>query len=425
MNGSSECPTLALVLQGLLDQSLGDLDGRTPLECASTPQLDLLFSQANSHRLCALSPLSTEAGLLHFLGADPEPADVRRGPLEALSLGLDIPQGAVAFSTRLASIGQTTLVDVSDELVHEGEAQALYQALNQDLGGSDLQFHHLRGARGVAILKDVSLDNLDPEPWNPVEQCGKNWVELIPSAAPEGRLLALNQAIHDILNQHEINVLREDLEERPVNHLLLFDGGPPPTWLPLCGSISEGWELSSPFAATCGVARGLGLEVWDVPREQVRFDYVKQVLERLEHNGVGQPGTIVEFPYLWESTYKGDLLEKIKTIEWLDRHLIGPVHHLCRDRRWRLLVLPMTSTDIRIGRANLGDWLALEWDSNLDEPIRDELLSESILASINGRTPLHSLNHGLRHAARAGDSHGWHDTSTHDPTTEIGGELVF
>lgn len=99
---------LLIILDGLGDRPVPALGELTPLEAASTPNLDRLVAQG----CCGLvdpgmadRPVSTHSGAGMLLGIDPD--DIRRlarGPVEAAGIGLDLADGDVAMRCNFATL---------------------------------------------------------------------------------------------------------------------------------------------------------------------------------------------------------------------------------------------------------------------------------------------------------------------------------
>src|SRR6185503_13130126 len=88
-----------LVLDGLGDLATGGSDSSTPLEAATTPNLDALTQEAAQGRMIPVAPGITPGsgpGHLGLFGYDPLEFQVGRGVIEALGLGLVLKAGDVA-----------------------------------------------------------------------------------------------------------------------------------------------------------------------------------------------------------------------------------------------------------------------------------------------------------------------------------------
>ena len=123
---------------GMADEPLEELGGKTPLEYAETPQMDALAKAGEIGMVKTvpegMSPGSDTANL-SVLGYDPKIYYSGRSPLEALNIGVDMEDGDVAV--------RVNLVTLSEE---EGEYEVIYSVTN-DKGNT------LQRTRKVTVLK--------------------------------------------------------------------------------------------------------------------------------------------------------------------------------------------------------------------------------------------------------------------------------
>jgi 2,3-bisphosphoglycerate-independent phosphoglycerate mutase len=114
-----------LVGDGMADYPIPELDNRTPLEAAATPNMD---SIAHSGMLGLaktipddMAPASDVANM-SILGYDPEKYYSGRGPLEAASLGIELGENDIAFRCNLVTVANDTLEDYSAGHISTEEA---------------------------------------------------------------------------------------------------------------------------------------------------------------------------------------------------------------------------------------------------------------------------------------------------------------
>jgi 2,3-bisphosphoglycerate-independent phosphoglycerate mutase len=102
-----------LVLDGLGDIAAGGPDSCTPLEAASTPNLDALTRNAAQGRLIPVLPGVTPGsgpGHLGLFGYDPLEFEVGRGVIEALGLGLELKAGDVCARANFSTLDAKGIV---------------------------------------------------------------------------------------------------------------------------------------------------------------------------------------------------------------------------------------------------------------------------------------------------------------------------
>src|SRR5580693_3826386 len=102
-----------LVLDGLGDIATREQNFMTPLEAATTPNLDALAREGAPGRMLPLAPGSTPGsgpGHLALFGYDPLEFQVGRGVIEALGLGLELKAGDVAARANFCTLDAKGIV---------------------------------------------------------------------------------------------------------------------------------------------------------------------------------------------------------------------------------------------------------------------------------------------------------------------------
>ena len=132
---------IIVIGDGMADEPLAELGGKTPLEYARTPNMDRMAREGACGMLRTI-PDSYEAGSdianMAILGYAPEKYYTGRGPLEAMSMGIDLAPDDVAYRCNLVTVENNTMVDFSSGHISsaEGEAALRYApAKNQGCDG--------------------------------------------------------------------------------------------------------------------------------------------------------------------------------------------------------------------------------------------------------------------------------------------------
>ena len=100
---------LVLLCDGMADYPIEELDGKTPLEYADTPNMDKLVKTATVGLIKTvadgLKPGSDVANL-SVLGYDPGECYTGRSPLEAGSIGIDMKDTDISFRCNLVTLSE-------------------------------------------------------------------------------------------------------------------------------------------------------------------------------------------------------------------------------------------------------------------------------------------------------------------------------
>ncbi|HPS93996.1 MAG TPA: phosphoglycerate mutase, partial [Deltaproteobacteria bacterium] len=98
---------IILLGDGMADEPLGELGGKTPLEVARTPFMDSLASRGEfgmARTVKAGFPPGSDVANMAVLGLDPAIYYTGRAPIEAVSLGVELTEEDTAFRINLVTI---------------------------------------------------------------------------------------------------------------------------------------------------------------------------------------------------------------------------------------------------------------------------------------------------------------------------------
>ena len=136
---------------GMADYPIDELNGKTPLEAASTPMMDELAKMSEIGMVKTIpdgmSPGSDTANL-SVLGYDPRKYYTGRSPLEALSIGVDMKDTDVVYRCNIVTLTEEDLpyeeqkiIDHSSDEISTEEARILMEAVCRELENETYQFY--------------------------------------------------------------------------------------------------------------------------------------------------------------------------------------------------------------------------------------------------------------------------------------------
>jgi 2,3-bisphosphoglycerate-independent phosphoglycerate mutase len=345
---------IVLVGDGMADYPLKQLDNRTPLEVARTPNMDFIAKYGSLGRVKTIpedmAPASDVANI-SILGYDPKKFYTGRGPLEATNLGIELEDDDVVFRCNLITASGDTLVDYSSGHISSKESEILMKFIDQSLGTNRMRFYPGVSYRHLLLIKrgaEQHLEDLKCRP--PHDIIGESISKNLPKSDKAEVIIKLMQDSRKILENHEINLVRIDLKENPANMIWLWGQGKKPN-MP---SFIEKYGLSGSVISAVDLIKGLGkllgLEVINVPGATGYYDTdyegkAKAALRSLEEK---------DFVFLHveapdEAGHNGDLREKITAIERFDQLVVGTIlKFFKRKKNFRILVLPDHATPISL-----------------------------------------------------------------------------
>ena len=341
-----------VVIDGMGDLPIEELGGRTPLEVAETPNMDMLAKKGKTGLMYTVrrgvAPES-DVAVISILGYDPFEHHAARGSIEACGAGLEFKNGDLALRCNFATMDENgRIIDrrVGRDLTTE-EARILAEAINKEVKlesyPADFQFMNTLGHRGVLVIRSKGIPlsgeitNTDPA-YERVKGLGvaKAKGEMIlqrskPLEKTESARISADlvnefvQKSHIILDRHELNKKRIAEGKLSANAILTRDAG---SSLPNFFDINEKYNVK--FACFVdmpverGIARLAGMHLVELPPPSgdVRADYsmrVKRLLEILPSydcfyihlKGPDEPG------------HDGNFELKTKTIEIVDKSFFG------------------------------------------------------------------------------------------------------
>jgi 2,3-bisphosphoglycerate-independent phosphoglycerate mutase len=343
---------LYVILDGLGDRPIPDLGGRTPLEAASTPNLDRLAAAGRQGSVISvgedIAPES-DVAVMAILGYDPFVHHAGRGPLEALGAGLHFSDGDVALRGNFATVGTGwEIVDrrVGRNLTSE-EARELADAVTREvvLASSPARMivQSTIGYRCAVVFypKDgrlsAEISNTDPayarvrglgvaraEFGNLIEECHP--LDDSPEAWTAAELVnEFTRKSRGILDAHPVNQRRRERGHPPANVILVRDAG---DHIPQVPSMQErfgvefGCFVEMPVER--GIARILGMAVIEVPpsagdRDRVYRQWAHRAAEEITRHG----GLYLHLKGPDEPGHDGDFEGKRDVVTLIDRAFFG------------------------------------------------------------------------------------------------------
>lgn len=346
---------MVILGDGMAGEPLAELNGRTALEAAATPNMDALASMGTMG-LAKMVPAGMKPGSdvanLAVLGYDPMRNYSGRSPLEALSVGVAMEPADIIFRCNLVTLSENepyaekTIIDHSSGEISSEDADVLMDAVRAVFNNEQFQFYSGTSYRHITVWKEGTV--LDFE--QPHDHLG----EVIGPYLPKETVFReMMEKSFDILNNHPLNVKRAAEGKNKANSLWFWGAGTKPA---LCGFQEKTGLKGAMISAVDllkGIAVGTGMQVIEVEGAtgSLHTNYegkaqaaVKALLED------GQDFVYVHVEAPDEMGHQGSVKDKVQAIEYLDSRVIGPVKAAmdASGEDYRLLVLPDHPTPICI-----------------------------------------------------------------------------
>lgn len=325
--------TLIILGDGMADEPIDELGGKTPLQYADTPFMDALARLGTTGRLKTVADgfhPGSEVANMAVLGYDLPTVYEGRGVLEAASMGVDLKPDELAMRCNLVCIEGDLLKNHSAGHIRTEEADLLIRSLNWALGSDRIRFYTGVSYRHLLVVKggDKRLVCIPPHDI-PLHPFRPNMVRAeVPEAEETAALL--NQLImqsQEVLKDHPVNLRRIQEGHDAANSIWPWSPGVRPAMQTL--KSMYGIQKSSVISAV-DLIRGIGVYAG------MKVIHVEGATGLYDTNYEGKADAALEalktddLVYLHveasdEAGHEGDVRLKIQTIEDLDHRIVGPI----------------------------------------------------------------------------------------------------
>jgi proposed homoserine kinase len=350
---------IVILGDGMADEAIAALGDKTPLQAADTPYMDKLAAMGSCGQLETVPDgflPGSEIANMSLLGYDVRTEFEGRGSLEAASMGVKIQPGEMAMRCNILCIENGLIKNHSAGHISNEEAGELIRFLDQEMGSDRIKFYEGISYRHLLVMKGGNkfLDCTPPHdvPGTPFKDV------LIKALVPDAQATAdqLNRLIlrsQELLANHPVNLKRMAEGKDPANSIWPWSPGYKPmmkTLMQQFPQIKTGSVISA-VDLIKGIGIYAGLESIEVEGATGLYDT----------NYEGKAAAAIEelrkkdFVFLHieasdEAGHEGDVDLKIRTIEYLDKRIVGPIYEAVKD--WdepvTIAVLPDHPTYCRI-----------------------------------------------------------------------------
>ena len=343
---------------GSSDLPLKELNGKTPLKVANTPNIDRLaregYGGLTNNVPEGYTPGSDVANMSIF-GYNPADYYTGRGPLEAGSVGIKTTPYDVIFRCNTIYEKDGRMADFNAGHITTQEADELMKGLNEyfqnkypDFKGkfyTGISYRHLFVYSCDSIEDAEILANIKTMP--PHDIADENLTDnLFGDCELADEIQNIMFESKEFLKNHEVNQKREI----PANMVWLWGQGVTPT-LP---DFKETYGLDAAVITGVDLLKGIGvfagMEIIDVPGATGFFDTDYKAkgeygIDALKRNDV----LFIHIEAPDEAGHAQLLDEKIKSIERIDEFIVGPILESLKGEDFKAAILPDHPTPVDVG----------------------------------------------------------------------------
>jgi 2,3-bisphosphoglycerate-independent phosphoglycerate mutase len=328
---------IVILGDGMADEPLTELGGKTPLQAAEKPSIDALAKAGCCGRLDTIPEgmhPGSEIANLSVLGYDVVSVFEGRGVLEAASIGVNIEPGDLALRCNLICLTEGKIKNHSSGHITSEEAWELIRFLDKKLGNENIRFYPGVSYRHLLVIKGGNKALVCTPPHDVVGTPFRD--VLIKSSA---------EAVKDTAGLLNYLILRSRylLEDHPVNLKRIADGKDPanciwpwsPGYRPQMPTLKEmfGIEKSAVISAVDliqGIGVYAGMDVIKVEGATGLYNTNYEGKARAAVDAMKDH----DFVYLHieasdEAGHEGDVALKTRTIEYLDKRVVKTIVEEC------------------------------------------------------------------------------------------------
>ena len=359
----------------MADKPVERIGGKTLLQHAKTPYMDLLARKGRTGRLITVPegfPPGSEVANTAILGYDLNEVYEGRGPLEAASIGYEMADDDLALRCNIITLEDGRIITHNGGNLQTEDGDKLIGYLNDTLGSdrvrfiTGIQYRHLLVIKGgnKHIVCAPPHDHPN-EPWQPLlvkAEEGYAETEQTGRLTPQETADLINDLIirsQQLLPQHPYNKERASQGKRQANSIWPWSGG----YRPSMKTIMQLWPQvqSGSVISAVDLIRGIG--------HYAGLDIVKvdgaTGLSDTNYEGKAQAAIDAlktqDFVFLHveasdEAGHDGDLELKIRTIEDFDKRIVRTIYEEVSqwDEEVCIAILPDHFTPVEM-RIHVGD----------------------------------------------------------------------
>jgi len=316
----------------MADYPIDSLGGKTPLQAAKKPNMDLLAKLGRCGMFKTVPddmPPGSEVANLAVLGYDVRKVYQGRGVLEAASMGVEIKEADLAMRCNLICIENGNIKNHSAGHISSEESYILIQALNEAFSDDKRKFYPGVSYRHLFVLEHGN-PNIILTP--PHDVPGTPWKDVLPKAnIQEGEHTAstLKEIIiksHQILTDHPVNIERIKQGKDPANSIWFWSAGKKPQMSTFQDLYGKTGAVISAVDLLHGIGVYAGFKVLKVEGATGLYNTNYSGKVEAAINAIKE----VDLVYLHieaadEAGHEGNVELKIKCIEAVDERILKPI----------------------------------------------------------------------------------------------------
>ena len=375
---------LVVIANGLTDRPIAEKENKTPLQIADTPNLDRMVQEGCSGSVQTI-PENCKAGneisYLSLLGYDPEKHDIGPAYFDTLAIGLNLKEGEIPlccnFVTLQASHNDMVMKDYTADHLSSEESINYLNALQTQISDFGVTFYPGVGPHNIMVMnsKPFTIRLTSPN-----ELIGEGIRKFMPVDAEFKDLIYIINQAQIILHNHPVNKKRKLESLDYANSIWLWGNGKNGTLPSFKKKYGKSGSLISASLLFQGMAKSADMRVVKVEgasgfAETNYENKVKAAIQELESQEI----VYLNVAGIEDISLKGNIDDKIITIEDIDSKVIGPLlKETFSNNEIKMMVVVNhmnSAVDVKYGKDRVPFVMSGKNDTNLVNNFDENLLN--------------------------------------------------
>lgn len=344
-----------IIPDGCADEPQDSLGGKTPLQAAHIPNMDAVVQSGvigAANHVPPNLPAGSAVANMSLLGFDPNEYFSGRAPLEAAAQGIELGPKDWGIRCNLVTVQDQVMKDFTADHITDQEAVALLETVQQELGSDILEFIPGVSYRNLLIYRGEQAQapfSNDTRTTPPHDLTDNTVIHDFPRGPGSDLLSQLMSKSVELFADHPVNQARIVNGKLPATNVWLWGLGITPKLPDFLDVYGKRGKMITAVDLLRGIA---ALIDWDRIEVEGATGYTDT-----NYAGKGQAAIdaldstdiiCVHVEATDEASHEGDAEAKIKALEEIDTHIVGPLVAELKSRgEYRVLVSPDHPTPIR------------------------------------------------------------------------------
>ena len=332
-----------IIPDGAADDPLDILGGKTAIEAAETPNIDRISTEGKQGIVRTIPEgmaAGSDVAQMSLLGYNPLRYYSGRAPLEAAAQGIKLTPNDWVFRCNLVTMADEQMADHSAGHISTKEAVQLIKELQAALTDSRIRLHTGLSYRHLCVITGLDFKKMKTQP--PHDIIGQKVSKNMPHGKNSDLLIDIMARSQRLFANHEVNRVRKDLGENPVSSVWLWGEGQKA----MLDSFYKRFGVKGAAITAVDLVKGLAkLVAFDLITVEGATGYVDT---NYEGKGDAAIEALKKYDLVFvhieapdEAAHSGNALLKKKTIEQIDKYIVGPVYEALKEYgNYRILVMP-------------------------------------------------------------------------------------